>query len=65
MFLTVHKKSYHSFIHAMAVTNKKTFEVAVYFNKIPHTLSDFYFYNAFEQVSPSSDSDRMYKRFIT
>ena len=46
------------------VTNKKTCEVAVHFNKIPHTLSDFPF-QCIDQVQASSDSDHIDKLLIT
>ena len=46
------------------VTNKKTCEVAVHFNKIPHTLSDFYF-QCFDQLQASSDSNHIDELLIT
>ena len=46
------------------VTNKKTCEVAVHFNKIPHTLSDFSF-QCIDQVQASSDSGHIDKLLIT
>ena len=46
------------------VTNKKTCEVAVYFNKIPHSLNDFSF-QCIDQVQDSKDSACVDKLLIT
>ena len=46
------------------VTNKKACEIAVHFNKTPHTLNDFSF-QCIDQVQVSSDSDRVDKLLIT
>ena len=46
------------------VTNKKTCEVAVHFNKTLHTLNDFSF-QFIDQVQVSNDSDRVDKLLIT
>ena len=46
------------------VTNKKTFKLAVHFNKTPHTLNDCSF-QCIDQVQVSNDSDRVDKLIIT
>lgn len=46
------------------VTNKKTCEVEMHFNKTPHTFSDFSFQYS-DQVQASSGSDHIDKLLIT
>ena len=46
------------------ITNKTTCEVAVHFNKTPHTLSDFSF-QCIDQVQTSNDPGNIDKLLIT
>ena len=46
------------------LTNKTTCEVAVHFNKIPHSLDDFEF-QCIDQVQAPNDSDKIDRFLIT
>ena len=46
------------------LTNKTTCEVAVHFNKIPHTLDDFSF-QCIDQVQASCNSEEIDRLLIT
>ena len=46
------------------LTNKKTCEVAVHFNKIPHTLGDFTF-QCIDQVQAQNNSEEIERLLIT
>ena len=45
------------------VTNKKTCEVAVHFNKTPHDLSDFSF-QCIDQVQPTANNSRDIEKLL-
>ena len=47
------------------INNKRTCEVATYFNKTPHDLSDFKFIGRIEQIVNDSDSNTIEKRLLT